>query len=162
MKEETKRKYFGLADEWLHNGERATTAYLKFYPGAARNTAGVNSHKILNQPDVKEYIAARRVEIQAEAEARHGITRYTLIDDQKEKKELLRQLFELAIKDNLDPIEEEKFKRISAVIRTADVNKADEILIKMLGLFESEKIDIKSDGEKIENIFMIGGKEVKF
>ena len=116
----------------------------------------------MNQPDVKEYIAARRVEIQAEAEARHGITRYTLIDDQKEKKELLRQLFELAIKDNLDPIEEEKFKRISAVIRTADVNKADEILIKMLGLFESEKIDIKSDGEKIENIFMIGGKEVKF
>jgi hypothetical protein len=42
------------------------------------------------------------------------------------------------------------------------VNKADEILIKMLGLFEAEKLDVTTQGEEIKNVFMIGGKEVKF
>ena len=51
---------------------------------------------------------------------------------------------------------------MSAVIRTADVNKADEILIKMLGLFEAEKVDVTSQGSEVKNVFMIGGKEVKF
>ena len=72
------------------------------------------------------------------------------------------KVFELAQKEVLNEKEEELLKRMSNVIRTADVNKADEILIKMLGLFEPEKLDVTSEGEEIKNVFMIGGKEVKF
>jgi hypothetical protein len=35
-------------------------------------------------------------------------------------------------------------------------------LIKMLGLFEPDKVDVTTDGEELKNVFMIGGKEVKF
>ena len=95
-------------------------------------------------------------------ERKHGVTRYSLIDDQLKKKKALDKVFELAQKEVLNEKEEELLKRMSNVIRTADVNKADEILIKMLGLFEPEKLDVKSEGEEIKNVFMIGGKEVKF
>jgi hypothetical protein len=35
-------------------------------------------------------------------------------------------------------------------------------LIKMLGLFEAEKLDVTSQGEEVKNVFMINGKEVRF
>lgn len=162
MKEETKNKYIALAEEWLHNGEHGTNAYQRFYPDASKQTAGVNSYQILNLPEIKEYIEKRRVEMRAEAEHRHGVTRYSLIDDQKKKKLMMNALYELANKEDLDPKELERFERLSSLIKTSDINKADEILIKMLGLFDAEKIDIKSGGEKVESVFIIGGKEVKF
>jgi len=74
----------------------------------------------------------------------------------------LDKVFELSQKEVLTAKEEDLLKRMSSVIRTADVNKADEILIKMLGLFEAEKVDVTTDGEEVKNVFMINGKEVKF
>jgi hypothetical protein len=161
-REETKQRWFSLAEEWLHNGNQGTKAYQKIYPKAGLSTAQQNSFKILHEPIVQEYIRERKIEIAKEAELRHGVTRLTIIDDQLKKKKALEKVFDLAQKEVLSEKEEALLKRMSNVIRTADVNKADEILIKLLGLYEAEKIDITTDGEKVRNVFMIGGKEVEF
>jgi hypothetical protein len=161
MREETRRKYELVIDGYLSNMTMAM-AYMEVYPNSSLATARIEGWKVIHNEKMSDYIEQRKAEIRDEMERKHGVTRYSLIDDQLKKKKALDKVFELAQKEVLSEKEEELLKRMSNVIRTADVNKADEILIKMLGLFESEKLDVTSQGEEIKNVFMINGKEVKF
>ena len=161
MQQETERKYKLIIDDWLTN-KNATAAYMKQYPNASIETARVNAHRVVHDERMQEYIDIRKAEIRQELEDKHGVTRYTMIEDQLKKKRALDKVFELSEKEVLTSKEEDLLKRMSAIIRTSDVNKADEILIKMLGLYESEKIDITTDGESVKQVFVIGGKEVEF
>ena len=161
MREETRRKYELVIDGYLSNLTMAA-AYMEVYPNCSLSTARIEGWKVIHNEKMADYIEQRKAEIRDEMERKHGVTRYSLIDDQLKKKKALDVVFELAQKEVLTAKEEDLLKRMSAVIRTADVNKADEILIKMLGLFEPEKLDVTSEGEEIKNVFMIGGKEVKF
>ncbi len=162
MKKSTLIKYKKVADIWLHNGNNGKQAYLKVFPTASNETAKVNATKILQTPEIVEYVDKKQEKIRMKAEKEHGVTREKMIKDQLDKKSIMSDLFELASKEKLSEAENEKFKRLSSLIKTSDINKTDELLIKMLGFFESEKIDITSDGDKVKNIFMIGGKEVEF
>lgn len=155
-------KYKKVADEWLHNGNNGKQAYLKVYPDASAATAKVNATKILQTPEIIEYVDKKQEKIRLKAEKEHGVTREKLIKDQLDKKNIMSDLFDLAAKEKLTEAENEKFKRLSSLIKTSDVNKADEILIKMLGLFEAEKVDVTTDGDKVKNVFIVGGKEVEF
>ena len=161
MREETRRKYELVIDGYLSNLTMAA-ASMEVYPNSSLATARIEGWKVIHNEKMSDYIEQRKAEIRDEMERKHGVTRYSLIDDQLKKKKALDKVFELAQKEVLNEKEEELLKRMSNVIRTADVNKADEILIKMLGLFEPEKLDVTSEGEEIKNVFMIGGKEVKF
>jgi hypothetical protein len=58
-------------------------------------------------------------------------------------------MLELAQRDDLDEDEELRLIRLSNLIKGSDANKALEILNKMLGYNEPEKIDHTSKGEKI-------------
>ena len=137
-------------------------AYMEVYPNCSLSTARIEGWKVIHNEKMSDYIEQRKAEIRDEMERKHGVTRYSLIDDQLKKKKALDKVFELSQKEVLTAKEEDLLKRMSSVIRTADVNKADEILIKMLGLFEAEKVDVTSQGEEVKNVFMINGKEVKF
>jgi hypothetical protein len=161
MREETRRKYELVIDGYLSNLTMAA-AYMEVYPNSSLATARIEGWKVIHNEKMANYIEQRKAEIRDEMERKHGVTRYSLIDDQLKKKKALDVVFELAQKEVLTAKEEDLLKRMSAVIRTADVNKADEILIKMLGLFEPEKLDVTSEGEEIKNVFMINGKEVRF
>jgi len=161
MREETRRKYELVIDGYLSNLTMAA-AYMEVYPNCSLSTARIEGWKVIHNEKMADYIEQRKAEIRDEMERKHGVTRYSLIDDQLKKKKALDVVFELAQKEVLTAKEEDLLKRMSAVIRTADVNKADEILIKMLGLFEPEKLDVTSEGEEIKNVFMINGKEVRF
>jgi hypothetical protein len=161
MREETRRKYELVIDGYLSNLTMAA-AYMEVYPNSSLATARIEGWKVIHNEKMADYIEQRKAEIRDEMERKHGVTRYSLIDDQLKKKKALDEVFELARKEVLSEKEQDLLKRMSAVIRTADVNKADEILIKMLGLFEPEKLDVTSEGEEIKNVFMINGKEVRF
>jgi hypothetical protein len=161
MREETRRKYELVIDGYLSNMTMAA-AYMLVYPNSSLATARIEGWKVIHNEKMADYIEQRKAEIRDEMERKHGVTRYSLIDDQLKKKKALDVVFELAQKEVLTAKEEDLLKRMSSVIRTADVNKADEILIKMLGLFEAEKVDVTSQGEELKNVFMIAGKEVKF
>jgi hypothetical protein len=161
MREETRRKYELVIDGYLSNLTMAK-AYMLVYPNSSLATARIEGWKVIHNEKMADYIEQRKAEIRDEMERKHGVTRYSLIDDQLKKKKALDKVFELSQKEVLSEKEEDLLKRMSAVIRTADVNKADEILIKMLGLFEPEKLDVTSEGEEIKNVFMINGKEVRF
>ena len=161
MREETRRKYELVIDGYLSN-MTMSEAYMLVYPNYSLATARIEGWKVIHNEKMADYIEQRKAEIRDEMERKHGVTRYSLIDDQLKKKKALDAVFELAQKEVLSEKEQDLLKRMSAVIRTADVNKADEILIKMLGLFEPDKVDVTTDGEELKNVFMIGGKEVKF
>jgi len=62
---------------------------------------------------------------------------------------LYAEMLELAQRDDLDEDEELRLIRLSNLIKGSDANKALEILNKMLGYNEPEKIDHTSKGEKI-------------
>ena len=150
-----------MIDGYLSNLTMAA-AYMLVYPNSSLATARIEGWKVIHNEKMSDYIEQRKAEIRDEMERKHGVTRYSLIDDQLKKKKALDVVFELAQKEVLTAKEEDLLKRMSSVIRTADVNKADEILIKMLGLFEPDKVDVTSQGEEVKNVFMIGGKEVQF
>lgn len=68
MKEMPKisQKHLAFLEEYFKNGNKAVDAYMEVYKGASYNTARVNSFKVLQRPEVKEYIEWRTEELQKE------------------------------------------------------------------------------------------------
>lgn len=68
MKEMPKisQKHLAFLEEYFKNGNKSADAYMKVYTGASNATARVNSFRILQRPEVKEYIQWRTEELQKE------------------------------------------------------------------------------------------------
>ena len=62
---------------------------------------------------------------------------------------LYSQMLELAQRDDLEPDEELKLLRLSSLVKGSDFNKSLEIINKMLGYNEADRVDVTSGGEKI-------------
>lgn len=130
-----KQKMF--ADEYLANGFQAGKAYLAVYRNTkSENAAYANSCRMLNYPEVKEYIRQRMKEIQTEktADAQEVMEYLTAVMRGEQQDELL----------TMDGIAKEV--RVSS----RDRNKAAELLGKAHGLFE-KNVNLTGDmGIKIE------------
>lgn len=130
-----KQKMF--ADEYLANGFQAAKAYLAVYRNTkSESSAYANSCRMLNYPEVKEYIQQRMKEIQTEktADAQEVMEYLTAVMRGEQQDELL----------TMDGISKEV--RVSS----RDRNKAAELLGKAHGLFE-KNVNLTGDmGIKIE------------
>ena len=112
-----------FSDEYLTNGMNATKAYLSVYPTVKEETAAVNGHKLLRNTKIEAYVKAKREKDSKKLQ----ITR----DDIIEKLTLVVDKFLLEGR------------------LTNNALKAIEILNKMTGWNEPEKLDITSKGESI-------------
>lgn len=130
-----KQKMF--ADEYLANGFQAGKAYLAVYRNTKSESAAyANSCRMLNYPEVKEYIQQRMKEIQTEktADAQEVMEYLTAVMRGEQQDELLTMA------------------GISKEVRVSsrDRNKAAELLGKAHGLFE-KNVNLTGDmGIKIE------------
>lgn len=152
MKDSTFEKYKRVIDEWLHNGENGTKAYQKYYPKSSIDTAKVEFSKILTFPNVVNYLSEQRQIISSNIKQGHGVTLESQILDQLAKKELYAMLVKMALKDKLDPLEEDKYKRLKDIVKLADVNKADDMLNKMIGTYERHNEQKKPKEKGIEEL----------
>lgn len=110
------KRHSAFIDEYLSNGFNGTNAYKAVYQGIGDRSANVNASKLLSKPEILAEIDAR---LMATAK-KSGITRQDLVDD------LIR------IKD--------------ANIKTSPSFslKAIELIAKILGYNEPDKLDITS------------------
>ncbi len=125
----TNKRHKKFADEYLTNGFNATKAYLAVYKDVKQESAEALSSKLLSNIKVEEYIKASQLVLSKKYE----ITKESLI------------------KDLADIKEAQKENNATAAI------KAIEVISKMLGLFEPDKIQHSG----IPNITTIQLVEIK-
>lgn len=107
--------------------------------GYTNKYPGKNAYAVLNSPAIQRLIKQQQTKIIR----RMDISREKIIARQNKRSELIDQLHDLALKDELTDVEQEKYDRLVQIIKTSDANKSDEILNKMLGFNEPEKTEVK-------------------
>lgn len=129
MKEMPKisQKHLAFIEEYFINGRDSSKAYQKVYAGASNSTARVNSFKILQRPEVKEYIEWRTEELQKE-------TIMTLNDRKKVLAEIIKKGSNT---EKINAIKEmnnmENIYKSNINVTTTDNNKAlDELSVEDL------------------------------
>lgn len=106
------KKHLAFIDEYFVNGFNGTNAYLSVYKGVAPDTARANASKLLANANIKAEIASRNAAISQKMQ----VTREDLIKDLIDIKENCKTSF------------------------PPSSIKAIEVIAKMLGLNEPEKI----------------------
>lgn len=128
-----------FADEYLANGLNGTQAYLAVYKSVKnKKTAEAAASRLLSNDKVKKYIEG----IQKESSEALKITREDILSRLNTRSKIVEQLHILATKEKLTPQEESQFARLTMVIKTSDANKADEVIARMLGFNEPDKLDV--------------------
>lgn len=145
-----KRKKF--ADEYLID-MNATRAYVA--AGYSSTNPDKNAYKLLQIKEVKDYINKELKKTTDKLE----IKREDIIKKAYNIPLLYAEMLELAQRDDLDEDEELRLIRLSNLVKGSDSNKALEILNKMMGFNEPDKLDVTSQGEKITINFNIKKKD---
>lgn len=106
--------------------------------GYSKKTANEQASRLLANVNIK----ARVEELQAKTTKKLEITREDILSRLNTRSKIVEQLHILATKENLTPQEESQFARLTMVIKTSDANKADEVIARMLGFNEPDKLDV--------------------
>lgn len=140
LKDETLEKYKRVIDEWLHNGENGTKAYQSVYTTSSDVNAASRFLEIVRISEISDYAKEQKEIKAAKVEKEHGFTFDKQVKDQLRKKEIFEMLVELGTKEELTEKEKERFDRLQCIISINGINKADDILNKMLGYDAAIKI----------------------
>ena len=120
-----------FCDTYLSNGELLERAYISAYPEINQDYAGTSASKLLKRPGIKEYILHKKEKLAKKME----ITKESLVNDL------------VKIKDAA--IAEKSF---------SNATKAIEVLAKMLGHNEPDKVDVTTNGESMHQLTFIENK----
>lgn len=128
-----------FVEEYLNNGLNGTQAYLAVYKSVKnKKTAEVNASKLLSNTKVKALLE----ELQNKTIKKLEITREDILKRLDERSKLMKELQILASKDTLTEDESAKYLRLKEIIKMSDANKSDEMISRMLGFNEPDKIDV--------------------
>lgn len=120
-------------------GSTAVDAYLKHYATTDIKVATNKAYLLLNQnTTVKKYYQQQLSKL----EKKYDIGKDKIIKEIKAKIANYDEMWALGKKDNPTPEEVEKYKRLSSVFKQGDYNKLLDMLNKMAGNYEAEKLDI--------------------
>lgn len=120
-----------------------------------------NAYHLMKEPAVIKHLA----QLSKNLEIKYGVNKAYLvrsvlgvIDDYEEMKML-------ADLDNPTELEQAKFKRLSTLTKTADLNRAQDLLAKLIGFYEPEVVEHKvtyevSFGAPKENIIDIDHDDI--
>jgi hypothetical protein len=111
------KRYLAVIDEYFINGLKQKEAYISVYKNVTNKAADVNASKLFARPEVQAEIAKR----QALTSAKFEITRESLVKDLNHIKN-----------KNLDAFPPSAIKAI-------------EVMAKMLGLNEPDKVEISGE-----------------
>lgn len=128
-----------FVEEYLSNGLNGTQAYLTVYKNVKNvKTAEAAASRLLSNDKVKALLEER----QAKTIKKLEITREDILRRLNSRSLLMEEIQILASKETLTEAEEERLQRLSFVIKASDANKSDEMIAKMLGFNEPDKLDV--------------------
>ena len=134
-----------FVDEMFLNGFNRKKAYALIYPDCKEANIPSGVCQILRKPLVKEYYEKKYKEFRESL----SIDKYQIIDGLRKQIELFDDMTELSLKDSLTQKEEEKLGRISELIKGSDIMKARDMICRIIGAYEPEKIEVANKVYKV-------------
>lgn len=126
-----------VADLYLTGKYSMCKAYEKVYKTSGYSS-NANSNKLFKRKDVIEYIEKRQEVLAEKMDVKKEDLAQASLD-------LIQQYFyvsKLAIREDLSDEEKEVFKRLSLLVKASDMNRAVDILNRMYGFNEPDKLDL--------------------
>jgi len=138
-------KQKAAVDELFVNGFNRKKAYASAYPNCdpARRRDGMQ--RILALPHVQEYYQAKYDIIKEMSQ----INVFHIIESLRIQIEHYEDLVDLVTKDKLTTAEEQKLERMERVIKGADAMRARDMICKLIGAYEPQKIIVEEKVYKV-------------
>lgn len=128
-----------VIDEYFSNGFRKRAAYETEYEvRGSKASRGYNN--MMQRPQCIAYFE----QCQSEIATTIGISKETVIMSLARDVENYEEFVTLGAEDNLTERQEKKFYRLAQIYNSNSKTKSLEVIAKLLGLFEPEKIEIKA------------------
>lgn len=125
-------------DALFENGFNRTKAYMSVYKQSNKAHARTSMYQILRKPKAKEYYDLKYKEFRELLD----VDKHQMLDKLTAQVDMFDTMIELASKDNLTALEEEKLDRLKDLVKGADVMKAKDMICKIIGAYEPEKIEV--------------------
>ncbi len=145
MKAELNEAQKMAIDELFVNGFNRQKAYMRAYPDCIPKYARSGMQQILSKDYVQDYYDVKYKQYQKIV----GIDARQMVDSLKTQIEQYEDMLDLAIKPNLTAKEVELLERMKDVIKGADIMRAKDMICKIIGAYEPEKIEITDKTYKI-------------
>ncbi len=126
------------------NGFNRKEAYTAIYDCKDKYNT-VSSYILLKRPECKEYYAAKWQEFEQEFD----INKKMIVSKLMHKINMYDEMLYIVTKDNPTEQELDKLERMKEIIKGADVLKAQDMVCKLIGAYEPEKIEISEKVYKI-------------
>lgn len=92
----------------------------------------------LKKPHIKDYIQNK----QKASMKKFELTRDAILTRLNERSLLMGEIQRLSLKESLTKEEKAKLKRLTEIMKMSDANKSDEMIARMLGFNEPDKLDV--------------------
>ena len=126
------------------NGFNRQEAYQHIY-NCEEKYSTVSSYSVLQRKECKEYYATKWREFEQEFD----INKKMMVSKLVHKIDIYDTMLYIATKDNPTDEELDKLERMKELIKGADVLKAQDMVCKLIGAYEPEKIEISEKVYKI-------------
>ena len=134
-----------FVDELFLNGFNRVKAYSTVYPDCKGKSVAPAICQIMKKPHVKEYYNDKYKEFREIL----SIDKYQILDGLRRQIELFDNMTELSLKDSLTTREEEKLGRISELVKGSDIMKARDMICRIIGAYEPEKVEVSNTVYKV-------------
>lgn len=132
-------------DELFANGFNRQKAYRVAYPDCKPEHARSGMQQILSKAHVQEYYDLKYNEYKKIV----GTDAYQMVDSLKTQIEQYEDMLDLAVKPKLTAAEVELLERMKDVIKGSDIMKAKDMICKIIGAYEPERIEVTDKTYKV-------------
>jgi len=127
-------------DRLFINNFNRKEAYTFVYPEVKAKFAGQYMYQLLQNPEVQEYYASKYEEFKSVL----NIDKHMMLDNLTNQISQFDDMVALAAKDDLTEDEEYRLKRLGWIIKGSDVMKAKDMICRIIGAYEPEKIEVSN------------------
>ncbi len=125
-------------DRLFTNGFNRAEAYAHAYPNSKPNTRHQSMYILLQKDSVKEYHAQKYEEFKALTD----VDKHMMVDNLMTMIHRYDDMVALASKDTLTSKQEDRLERLSSVLKGADVMRAKDMVCRIIGAYEPDKIEV--------------------
>jgi len=137
-RKELNDKQRACIDRYFVNGFDRAEAYGFAYPDSNPETRNQSMYIMLNRDSVKEYHERKYEEFKSMI----SMDKHIMIDNLMRISNRYDDMVSLAGKDKLTALEEERLERLSGVLKGSDAMKAKDMICRIIGAYEPEKIEV--------------------
>jgi hypothetical protein len=118
-------------------------SYMKVFSQTNKKNCDVSAYKLMNNPQyahVQQYVKEERIKVAD----KYNYSKEKLIRELLDIKDKFREMIALASLTNIKKADEDKLKRLSMILKGTNMTQNNDMLAKLLGAYEAEKIDINN------------------